>query len=46
MNVVDCEGIYFKACYTGSDVLEQIHSLQLNKKHYLPKTLNEISKKL
>ena len=49
MNVVDCEGIYFKACYTGSDVLdalEQIHSLQINKKHYLPKTLNKISKKL
>ena len=49
MNVVDCEGIYYKACYTGSDVLdalEQIHPLQINRKHYQPLTLNKISKKL
>ncbi len=47
MNVVDCEGALFKACYTGSDVLdalEQIHSLNINKKYYLPKTLNKLSK--
>lgn len=49
MNVVDCEGIYYKSCYTGSDVLdalEQIYGLQLNRKHYLPKTLNKFTKKL
>lgn len=47
MNVVDCEGIYYKACYTGSDVLdalEQIHPLQTNRKHYQPLTLNKIQK--
>lgn len=49
MNVLECEGGYFKSCYGGSDVLdafEQIYGLGINKKHYLPKTLNKISKKL
>lgn len=49
MNVLECEGGYYKSCYGGSDVLdafEQIYGLGINKKHYLPKTLNKISKKL
>ena len=49
MNVLECDGAYYKSCYTGSDVLdsfEQIFDLRLNRKHYLPKTLNKISKKI
>ena len=49
MNVVDCEGAFYKACYTGSDVLdafEQLYNLKLNRKHYQPKDLNKISKKI
>lgn len=49
MNVLECDGAFYKSCYTGSDVLdafEQIFDLKLNRKHYLPKTLNKISKKM
>ena len=48
MNVVNCQDIYYQACYTGSDVLdslEQLFHLQLDKKYYLPKTLNKHQKK-
>lgn len=47
MNVVDCEEINYKAFYTGSyvlDALEQIHPMLINRKHYEPLTLDEISK--
>ena len=40
MNVVNCQDIYYQACYTGSDVLdslEQLFHLQLDRKYYLPK---------
>ena len=49
MNVLECDGAFYKSCYTGSDVLdafEQIFDLKLNRKNYLPKTLNKISKKM
>ena len=48
MNVVNCQDIYYQACYTGSDVLdslEQLFHLQLDRKYYLPKTLNRYQKK-
>lgn len=48
MNVLEAENVYYKSCYTGSDVLtvfEQIYSLGLDKKNYLPKTLNKFLKK-
>ncbi len=48
MNVVNCQDIYYQACYTGSDVLdslEQLFHLQLDRKYYLPKTLNKCQKK-
>ena len=44
MSVTECEGMYYKSCYTGSnvlDALEQLYNLGLNKKYYLPKTLNK-----
>ena len=49
MNVVNCQDIYYQACYTGSDVLdslEQLFHLQLDRKYYLPKTLNKCQKKI
>ncbi len=49
MNVLEYEGIFYKACYTGSDVLdalEQLFDLKLNKKNYLPKDLNKYLKNL
>lgn len=48
MNVTNCQDVYYQACYTGSDVLdslEHLFNLQLNKKYYLPKTLNKLQKK-
>ena len=48
MKVMDNEGIFYKACYSGSDVLdalEQIFNLGINRKNYLPVTLNRIAKK-
>ena len=48
MNVANCQDVYYQACYTGSDVLdslEHLFNLQLNKKYYLPKTLNKLQKK-
>ena len=47
MNVSNVEDLYYKAEYTGSNclsALEGIFNLELDKKHYLPKTLNKISK--
>lgn len=47
MNVVNCSDMYYQACYTGSDVLdslEQLFDLKLNRKYYLPKTLNKLKK--
>lgn len=47
MNVTECPGMYYQSCYTGSDVLdslEQIFDLKLNRKYYLPKTLNKLKK--
>lgn len=47
MNVVNCNDMYYQSCYTGSDVLdalEQLYNLKLNKKYYLPKTLNKLKK--
>ena len=49
MNVLEYEGLFYKACYTGSDVLdafEQLFDLKLNKKNYLPKDLNKYLKNL
>lgn len=49
MEVLECDGIYYKACYTGSkvlDALEQLYGLGMNKKNYLPKTLNKFLKKI
>lgn len=49
MNVLECDGMFYKSCYTGSDVLdafEQLFDLRLNRKHYLPKTLNKNLKKI
>lgn len=49
MNVVNCSDMYYQACYTGSDVLdslEQLFDLKLNRKYYLPKTLNKLKKNL
>ena len=47
MNVTECPGMYYQSCYTGSDVLdslEQIFDLKLNRKYYLPRTLNKLKK--
>lgn len=47
MEVLNCEDAYYQSCYSGSDVLdafEQIYQLGLNKKYYLPKTLNKFLK--
>lgn len=47
MNVVNCSDMYYQSCYTGSDVLdslEQLFDLKLNRKYYLPKTLNKLKK--
>ena len=47
MNVSNVEDLYYKAEYTGSNclsALEGIFNLELDKKNYLPKTLNKISK--
>lgn len=47
LNVVNCSDMYYQACYTGSDVLdslEQLFDLKLNRKYYLPKTLNKFKK--
>ena len=49
MNVLDCEGAFYKSCYTGSnalDSLEQVFNLNLNKTYYQPSTLNKIAKKI
>ena len=49
MNVLEYDGVFYKACYTGSDVLdsfEQLFNLKLNKKNYLPKDLNKYLKNL
>ena len=48
MNVANCQNIYYQACYTGSDVLdslERLFDLRLNRKYYLPNTLNKCLKK-
>ena len=47
MNVTECPGMYYQSCYTGSDVLdslEQIFDLKLNRKYYIPRTLNKLKK--
>lgn len=49
MNVLDCEGAFYKSCYTGSnalDSLEQVFNLGLNKTYFQPSTLNKIAKKI
>ena len=49
MNVLDCEGVFYKSCYTGSNVLdslEQVFNLNLNKTYFQPSTLNKIAKKI
>lgn len=49
MNVLDCEGVFYKSCYTGSNVLdslEQVFGLGINKTFYYPVQLNKIAKKL
>lgn len=49
MNVLDCEGAFYKSCYTGSktlDSLEQLFNLGLNKTYYQPSKLNKIAKKI
>ena len=49
MNVLDCEGAFYKSCYTGSnalDSLEQVFNLNLNKTYFQPSTLNKIAKKI
>ncbi len=49
MNVLDCEGAFYKSCYTGSNVLdslEQLFNLGLNKTYYQPSKLNKIAKKI
>ena len=46
MNVLDCEGAFYKSCYTGSnalDSLEQVFGLGINKTFYYPVQLNKIS---
>lgn len=47
MRVLECDGIYYRACYGGSDALdslERLYGLGLNKKYYQPKTLNKLLK--
>lgn len=49
MNVLDCEGVFYKSCYTGSNVLdslEQVFGLGVNKTFYYPVQLNKIAKKI
>lgn len=49
MNVLEFDGVLYRACYTGSNVLEafeQLFDLKLNRKNYMPPDLNKISKKL
>ncbi|MDY3794183.1 MAG: IS1634 family transposase [Erysipelotrichaceae bacterium] len=49
MSVLDCEGVFYKSCYTGSNVLdslEQVFGLGINKTFYYPVQLNKIAKKL
>lgn len=49
MNVLDCEGVFYKSCYTGSNVLdslEQVFGLGINKTFYYPVQLNKIAKKI
>ena len=48
MEVADYQGIFYQACYTGSDVLdalEQLFHLGSDRKYYLPKTLNRLSRR-
>ena len=49
MNVVSIEDAYYQAAYTGSsclNALEAIIPLKLDRKYYLSKTLNKLSKKI
>lgn len=48
MNLVSIEDAYYQAAYTGSNclsALEAIIPLKLDRKYYLPKDLNKLSKK-
>ncbi len=48
MNVLEIDKTLYRACYTGSNVLdafEQLFNLGLNRKNYLPTTLNKKIKK-
>ena len=47
MNVLSIEDAYYQSAYSGSeclDTLEEVFSLNLNKKYYLPKELNRLAK--
>lgn len=47
MNIVNVEDVYYQAAYTGSNclsALEAIFNLKLDRKYYLTKDLNKISK--
>ena len=47
MNVVNCNELYYQACYTGSnllDSLEQLYTLGLNHRYYEPGKLQKLAK--
>ena len=47
MNILNVEDAYYQSAYTGSDclsALEEVFNLNLDKKYYLPKDLNKLSK--
>lgn len=47
MNVLSVEDAYYQAAYSGSQclsALEEIFNLELDRKYYLPKQLNKLSK--
>lgn len=49
MNVVNCQDMYYQSIYTGSaacTAFNELYDLGLDKKYYLPKTLNKLVKNL
>lgn len=49
MNVVNCQDMYYQSIYTGSaacTAFNELYNLGLDKKYYLPKTLNKLVKNL
>ena len=49
MDVINIDDIYYESSYTSSvcmEALNDIFGLELNKKRYLPKTINKIIKNL